>query len=296
MRETILSILNQTFYQFELLILDDGSSDNSADIIREFAVTDKRIKAYYNANAGKSIATNYLVNEATTNWCAFIDADDVMMPERLQKQFAFHQQIPGISASSCNCYYINEEGDSFGMQRYHGLTTVAQYQNTVKQNKFITCSYTGLMVAKKAFVEAGGLSTMYEPCEDFEFINRLAEKRFVLLVIPVVLMKYRIHPSAVTAKNPMLVLDTIVFVKHNIRLRRAGKIEISLEAFDKIQLQYSWLKKFNRVRFKYSMIFFRNAGFSILSKNYPSFLLKVTTSMILSPNYVFKKIWNHLRK
>jgi glycosyltransferase involved in cell wall biosynthesis len=294
--ETISSILNQSFSDFELLILDDGSTDNSALIIRGLAAGDKRIQAYYRGNAGKSLATEFLVNLATGEWCIFLDADDVMLPLRLEKQVAFHRANPGIDASSCHCYYINEKGNMFGTQRYPGLSTIAEFKQAVANREFITCAFTGMMVSTKVFVATGGLKKKYEPCEDFEFFNRLAEQGYILLIIPEVLMKYRIHPAAITVKKPILVLDTIMYIKHCIHERRNGKPEISFEAFKAIQDSYSWWKKFNRQRFNYSMIFFRSAGFAMLSKRYLFFILHISRSIILSPNYVFKKVRNHLKK
>ncbi len=294
--EAIESILNQSFRDFELIILDDGSTDGSAQIIRQFAAKDIRIQAYFEINSGKSSATNYLVNKARGEWCAFLDADDVMLPQRLERQVAFHKANPEVDASSSYCYYINEKGNMFGTQRYPGLSTVAEYQRSIANEEFIACSYTGLMVSRKAFIETGGLRTKFEPCEDFEFLNRLAGKGFILLVIPEVLMKYRIHASSITVRKPILVLDTISFVKQCIALRRSGKPEISFKEFVTIREGYSWWKKFNRKRFNYSMIFFRSAGFAILSKRYLAFVWQVATSLVLSPNYVLKKLGNHLKK
>ena len=296
LEETIESILNQSFQYFELIILDDGSTDGSAQIIRQFAAKDIRIQVYFKANSGKSLATNELVNRAQGEWCAFLDADDVMLPQRLERQVAFHKANPEVDASSSNCYYINERGNRFGTQRYTGLSTLTEYQQTLNNGEFITCSYTGLMVSKRAFIGSGGLRTKFEPCEDFEFLNRLAEKGFILLVIQEVLMKYRIHTSSITVRKPILVLNTISYVKQCITLRKSGKPEISYEEFLTIQDGYSWWTKFNRKRFNYSMIFFRNAGLAILSKKYLAFIWQVATSLVLSPNYVLKKLGNHLKK
>ncbi|MEO6546449.1 MAG: glycosyltransferase [Ferruginibacter sp.] len=294
--ETIDSILNQSFQNFELVILDDGSKDNSAQIIRQFAQKDRRIHAYFEPNAGKSAATNYLVNKCSGDWCAFLDADDVMLPERLQRQVAFHNTNPSIDASSSNCYYINEKGNLFGTQRYPGLETIRDYKEAIGKDKFITCSFTSLMVSKQAFIKTGGLQTKYEPCEDFEFFNRFADAGFILLIIPEVLMKYRIHSTAVTVKEPIRVRDTIGYVKYCIGLRRNGKPEISFDQFLAIQQAYSWWTRINRKRFNYSIIFFRSAGFAMLSKRYLSFAWNITSSLILSPNYVLKKLRNHLKK
>lgn len=293
--ETIKSILQQSFTDFEIIIMDDGSTDGSANIIRRYQQQDQRIKAFFGENVGKSIATNNLVAKASGNWCVFLDADDVMLPQRIERQLAFHAANPLADASSSHCYYINENGNMFGTQRYPGLSTVEEFKQATAR-EFITCSYTGLMVAKEAFLETGGLQSKYEPCEDFEFFNRLAENGFVLLVIPEVLMKYRIHPAAITVRKPILVLDTINFVKYCMRQRRAGQTEIDFKAFTAMQESNSWWTRFNRRRFNYSMIYFRSAGFSILSKNYPAFTMQIIASLVLSPQYVVKKVINHLKK
>ncbi|MBC7888339.1 MAG: glycosyltransferase [Ferruginibacter sp.] len=296
LEETIESILHQSFQDFELIILDDGSTDHSAQIIRQYAKKDSRIRAYFQDNEGKSLATNTLVNKAGGEWCFFLDADDVMLPERLERQVAFHRANPLVNASSSHCYYINEKGNSFGTQRYPGLSTIAEYKLEIASGEFITCAYTGLMVSRKVFIETGGLRKKFEPCEDFEFFNRLAEQGFILLIIPEVLMKYRIHAGSITVRNPFRVLDTIIYVCHCIRLRRTGKPEISFEQFMTLREGDSWWTKLNRLRFNYSMVLFRNAGIAILSKRYLSFVLQITGSLVLSPGYVLKKLRGHLKK
>jgi len=296
LKETIESILSQRYKDFELLIVDDGSTDNSPAIIREFQQKDQRVHAYFENNSGKSLSTNFLVSKAKGELCAFLDADDVMLEDRLLKQVKYHRANPGIAASSCHCYYINEKGKMFGVQRYSVGNHVAQYNSTFKNEEFIICSYTGLMVKKKVYLEIGGLQKKFEPCEDFEFLNRLTDGGYRLSVIPNVLMKYRIHQSAITVKQPLLVLDTIDFVKHCIRLRRSGESEISFEDFRKVQKRYSCWKKMNKKRFNYSMIYFRNAGFSRLSNNYLSCTFQLAVSLFLSPDYVAKKIINYFKK
>lgn len=294
--ETIESVLAQTFQNFEFLILDDGSTDGSTKIIQEYASKNSRIKFYLEKNAGKSQATNYIVAQAKGLLCAFLDADDVMLPNRLETQVAFHQKNPLIDASSAHSYYINENGNMFGIQRYPDLRTIEDCRQAQIKQQFITCSFTALMVTKEAYVNAGGLNKRFEPCEDFEFQNRLVDNKYILLINPVVLMKYRIHPTAVTVRKPILIFDTISYVKHCIQLRREGKPEISFRDFMAIQHEYSWWVKFNRKRFNYSRILFRSAGFAVLSKNYLSFAWQIATSLVLSPNYVLKKMTNFSKK
>jgi glycosyltransferase involved in cell wall biosynthesis len=296
LEETIESILSQHFQQFELLIADDGSTDNSAEIINKYAAKDSRIRAFFEKNTGKSETTNGLVAKAKGQWCAFLDADDVMLPNRLKTQLDFHIANLSVMASSCNCYYINREGNRFGTQRYPGLSTMDEFNNSILTEEFLTCSFTGLMVSREAFISSGGLHKKFEPCEDFEFFNRFIDQGYILLIINEVLMKYRIHQSAITIKHPLLVRDRITYVKDCITKRRKGETEISFEAFLTAQQKLSLWTKLNRRRFQYSTIFFRNAGHAILSKKYLSFLWQVAASMILSPQYVVKKILNHSKK
>src|SRR3712207_5201276 len=81
--ETIESVLAQTFREFEFIILDDGSTDNSALIIRQYAAQDSRIIPLFQSNSGRCVATNNAVSAARGPWCALLDADDVMLPDRL---------------------------------------------------------------------------------------------------------------------------------------------------------------------------------------------------------------------
>ncbi|MEO7535569.1 MAG: glycosyltransferase family 2 protein [Ferruginibacter sp.] len=294
--ETVESILAQTYRDFELIIQDDGSTDRSAQIIAQYAAKDNRIKPYYEQNAGKSEATNSIVAKAEGELCAFLDADDIMLPDRLKQQVALHKSNPAIDASSSHCYYINENGNQFGTQRYPYFKTVEECNAARINKEWVTCSFTALMVSKKAFLSSGGLRKQFEPCEDFEFMNRLVDQKYTLIINPVVLMKYRIHPGSVTVRKPFLIYDTISYTKHCIQLRRNGQPEISFKDFMKIQEGHSWWFKFNRKRFNYSRILFRSAGFAILSKNYLSFAWQIATSLILSPNYVFKKVNNFSKK
>jgi len=293
--ETIQSVLDQTFANYEFLIVDDGSTDNSVELIRKYAQSDKRIVFWTEVNKGKSMATNFLVDKAKGSWCAFLDADDIMLHQRLEVQVAFHQQYPEVDASSSNCFYINGEGSMFGTQRYKGLSSIAAFNHTIKNEEFITCAFTGLMVSTNAYRKSGGLRKQFEPCEDFEFFNRLTDRGFKLLIIQEVLMKYRIHSSAVTIREPLLIRDTITYVKYNTRMRREGKTEINFQQFLATQEELPAWVRFNRLRFQYSTIYFRNAGLAMLSKNYVSCALQMTTSFLLSPGYVFKKALNQLK-
>ena len=84
LHECIDSILNQTFKDFELILVDDGSTDNSGKICDEYAINDKRVRVYHKENGGQSSARNLGISKANTIWIAFIDSDDVVHPRMIE--------------------------------------------------------------------------------------------------------------------------------------------------------------------------------------------------------------------
>ena len=107
LREAIDSILNQTYKDFILLIINDGSTDNSEDIIASY--TDKRIKLInHSCNMGRPAARNTALDAADTEYLAWMDADDISLPDRLQKQIAFLDSHPKISVCGSRVRYFHE--------------------------------------------------------------------------------------------------------------------------------------------------------------------------------------------
>ena len=95
--ESIKSVLLQTFIDFKLIILDDASTDNSLKIIQQYAQLDQRIEFSCNkTNQGKSNSRNILLQKANTEFIAWMDADDISMPQRLKIQYNFLQNNPEI--------------------------------------------------------------------------------------------------------------------------------------------------------------------------------------------------------
>lgn len=287
--EAIESVLNQTLNSFEFIILDDGSTDRSADIMRDYALRDRRLIPFFRANTGKCRSTNFLVDQARTNYCAFLDADDVMLPQRLENQLAFHLQNPEVDATSCHCYYINEYGKSLGKQYYPGLVTINDCNTVRSENLIVQCSFTGLMTTKKSFLKLNGLDGAKYPCEDFDFFNRLIDK-YNLIIIQDTLMKYRIHSAAVSVSRPLHMFDKTSWIYDCIASRRAGEPERTFDEFMELRKSEIFWKKLTRKQFQYSQLFFRKAGISMMSKKYIHFFCQFLLASILSPRYVMVKL------
>ena len=115
---TIRSVLAQTYRNFELLIIDDGSPDRSVEICRQF--TDPRIRILRQSNRGPAAARNLGIRQATGAYIALLDGDDLWVPEKLEKHVAHLENNPGVGVSYCRSELIDEAGKSLGI--YQVLT------------------------------------------------------------------------------------------------------------------------------------------------------------------------------
>lgn len=112
--ETLYSVLAQTYQKLEVVIVDDGSSDNTVSIIRKYAEGDSRIRWFIRENAGLPASRNFAFAQARGEWIAIIDQDDLCYPERLERQIAVANTYPSAGLIFCNTDYIDSGGVIIG--------------------------------------------------------------------------------------------------------------------------------------------------------------------------------------
>lgn len=112
LKDTILSVMNQTYKEWELILVDDCSTDKSKKIIEEYLQQDKRIKYYLlDVNSGAAVARNYALNKSTGRFIAYLDADDLWSNDKLEKQLRF--MMNNSYGFTCTDYeVIDEDGNS----------------------------------------------------------------------------------------------------------------------------------------------------------------------------------------
>jgi glycosyltransferase involved in cell wall biosynthesis len=283
--ETLDSILNQTYPNFEVIIVDDGSTDNTAKVIREYEARDNRIKAYFHSNTGRANATNTAFTFATGDLCALIDADDLMMPNRLERQVKYLTENKEINAVSCNCYYINEHGKSQGTQIYPKLKSIEDCKKAAN-NGLPMCAITGIMIHKTAYLDAGGLDNMFWPCDDIEFTARFLDKGYYLIIMDEFLMKYRVHSNSASMQKLNHVMDVKEFTSFSVNLRRANIPLISFEQFKSSQEKRPLLAKLKTKAHYYAMLYYKKAGISYYNKNYLQFTYQLGVVALLEFGYL----------
>jgi glycosyltransferase involved in cell wall biosynthesis len=167
--ETLESVLNQTYKNLEIVIVDDGSKDNSASVVKEYLQKHNCIKYIIQENSGVSIARNRGVAEATGEFIAFLDSDDLWLPEKLGKQL---ERIQASSMDACYCgykeYIDGRIGSSFPERYYEGDILV-----DVLEEK--TSTWTSTLVIRKSIITKNDL-VFEKGCnwaEDMEFFAKV---------------------------------------------------------------------------------------------------------------------------
>lgn len=200
LEETINSVINQTYTNWELLIVDDCSTDKSVEIINSYCNKDERIKLFINEkNSGAAASRNWAIREATGKWIAFLDSDDLWLSEKLEKQLAF----------------MVDNGYRFSYTSYEHVDEQTQKMNIV---------VTGPKVLSKRkmfrYCYPGCLTVMYD-CSDIGIIQIPDEiangendyaiwlkvvKHYKCYYLSEILSLYRVRSSSLSHKSSKLKL------------------------------------------------------------------------------------------
>ena len=186
--EAIRSILNQKFSDFEFIIIDDGSSDCTPDIIRSFS--DVRIKLLFNEkNKGNYPARNRACQQAKGRYIAVMDADDIAMPERLEKQVNYLEERTDLLALGSE-YQFNTHKNK------HNLPL--KYEDVCfSLLKDFSLLHPSLMVRSSVFNSLGGYNENYTYASDYDLFCRLALNGKIE-ILPDILMTYRMHENQIS--------------------------------------------------------------------------------------------------
>jgi len=190
--EAIRSVLGQSFQDFELLIVDDGSVDDTRSVIRQF--TDPRILMLTQENSGISVALNKGLKAARGIYIARFDADDICLPHRLDRQVLFLDGHPTYLVTGSDAEYIAEDGEHLFDFRCPGHS-----HKEIVESLYIRCPFihSGVMYRKDAVLKAGGYSPYAHNFEDHLLWTQLL-KGGKCYNLPEPLIKVRINPASVT--------------------------------------------------------------------------------------------------
>ncbi len=218
LREAVDSILTQTFTDFELILINDGSTDRSGDICREYAGRDPRIVLIDRPNGGLASALNDGIAKARAPLIARMDADDIAMPERFACQYAHMMEHPQIAVLGSAIQWINETGE---------VTTLRSFPTTPREiEKSIVfahpVAHPAVIMQKSAVLKAGGYRAAFMHAEDYELWLRVIALGYDIANLPQPLLNYRIHREMVSIEHRKQQLLSQSFAVLSDRTRQAG--------------------------------------------------------------------------
>jgi len=232
----VTSILGQTFRDLEFIIIDDGSSDSTADVLRRYAAVDDRIRVYSQARAGLVASLNRGCRAAHAGYIARMDADDVALPERLERQVAFLDREPEVAVVGSAVLRIDDAGRP--LTRNVCPTSHAEIVAALRE---YTCfTHPSVMMRTAAWAAVGGYRYAYGPAEDYDLWLRLSE-RYQLANLPEALLQYRVYPGQLSVKQLDQQILSVVGARAAARQRRhTGEDRTPAEEIISAELLRAW--------------------------------------------------------
>lgn len=196
LEEAVKSILNQTLSDFEFVIVNDGSTDGTREVLDRFADRDERIRCVHQENKGLIASLNRGLNMARGKYIARMDADDIAHPERLQAQVRFLDANPDIGVLGTQVELINDSGKADGEWNFP-----TDPDQVAWRLLFGTClCHPSVMMRASLVQDLGGYTAWATHGEDYELWTRvLLESR--LANLSETLLKYRRHEETVSEQN-----------------------------------------------------------------------------------------------
>lgn len=217
LKESIESILNQTYKNLEFIIIDDGSTDNSLKIIQEYKLVDNRIKVITRENKGLIFSLNEGIALANGQYIARMDSDDISLSRRLEKQIRFLDERKDIDIVAT---HISAFGDASleikeQIERRYNLF-INESNMEIKIFDDIPICHPSVMMRKSVLEQLQGYSNKYPCAEDYDLWMRALKQDFKLTTISEKLTKYRLHDNSKSFKDNKYNQTLIEYI--NIRL------------------------------------------------------------------------------
>jgi len=194
--ETIRSVLDQTYRDFEVIVIDDGSTDNTCDIVSAFSV-----RYHQQVNLGAPAARNKGIELSSGEYVAFLDSDDVLLRRALERGIFILDSYPEAGFSYGQAYLVDEKGRIVGLKKSSFLdrSCIVDGKELVKETlSTYRATLSAVMVRRSCLDKVGGFKeVMQNFAEDLDLIVRLA-KRYSAAYIAEPLVNYRVHPGSVS--------------------------------------------------------------------------------------------------
>ena len=288
--DAIASIRNQTFRDYEFIIVNNASTDGTVAVLEQEAAADPRIRVFHNhTNLGHSGALNRGLRECQGQWIARMDADDIALPQRFERQLAFLETEAGVLVTSCLAHYIDEHGNKIG-KTAHDLISREAFVRYQRENLAIGILHPGAMLDRALLCRIGGYRSAYDPANDIDLWGRMVDAGAVILVQSEYLMNYRVHAGSATAQDFALIRLKYQWARDCMRARRAHSPEPSWEVYVEERRNAPLWLRLNRWRKTSARRLYRQSAQHLMSKKAALAVAEFGGAVLLQPLYAIPRI------
>lgn len=230
-RQTIESVLSQTFSDFELVIVDDGSTDDTSKIINSFS--DVRVRYFYKRNEGLASTRNFAFRESKSEFIALLDQDDIWLKDKLEKQLELFKRDKNVGIVFSDAYILDNEK----IREKTYLERCKPSRGFIFENLLLDGSnfipLPTVILHRKVFEQVGIFNTRYRLAEEWELFLRVAQE-FSFDYINEPLACYRLHEANFSRNKDIYVNETLEIL-NNWKNAKGDLFKQNSERFSKKQ-------------------------------------------------------------
>lgn len=297
--ETLNCILEQTYQQFDLLIVNDCATDNSRVVIERFFKAHPRQHEIVDFEVNKGLAAGryFVENYVQTKYILFVDADDCPYPTLVEKLYTKISSDTDLMAVGCYHEFIDSESNKIGGGIFLGAKTKEAFLEKAANKKLIFMQPTAI-IDRAALLQVGGRNVegffegkprYQDLCEDLDLWTRMSDlytENKAIVVIPEVLSRYRKHEQALSANSLGMILR-MRHIKKNLLFRRKKEKELRFVDFYNGLTPKELKALQNSAKAADNL---RNGGFLLKKHQFFKGIKCLFSSVWAEPTYVLQKI------
>lgn len=285
--EAVESILGQTMRDFELVVVEDSSTDATWQIVEEYAARDARVRPLRATVRSAARARNVALEHVRGEFVALMDADDVALPTRLERQLDAARAQPDVVVWGTYMQRITDDGIAMQPIRA-GSTSVEEFRSLDRTRSLIRCYGTVAFMRRDVLERAGGFDPRFEPIEDSELWDRMAAHGPVL-VVPEILLRYRQHDLSLSVKKIRFQSKWHRFITARHAARLAGEA-LSVEEFERREARRSPLQGVSDVLRGVSQIHGRRYKIAWARRRYLSAVRSIVLMVLTHPPRFLRRL------